>query len=79
VGIKAILLRQRCDARGFEPLRIEIIAKRKVAPGFEPQKAGRMNLATRIVSGRASAPRIPVNNPVVKTLVLLPVSFAAST
>ena len=33
------LLRQRCDARGFEPLPIEIIAKRRVAPAFEPQKA----------------------------------------
>ena len=31
------LLRQRCDARGFEPLPIEIIAKRKVAPALEPQ------------------------------------------
>ena len=28
------VLRQRCDARGFTPLRIEIIAKRKVAPAF---------------------------------------------
>jgi hypothetical protein len=33
-----IPLRQRCDARGFKPLRIEIIAKQKVAPAFEPQK-----------------------------------------
>jgi hypothetical protein len=73
------LLRQRCDGRGFEPLPIEIIAKRKVTPALEPQKAGRTNLATHIVSGRASAPRILVNDPVVKTLVLLLVSFAAST
>jgi hypothetical protein len=32
------LLRQRCDARRFEPLPIEIVAKRKVALAFEPQK-----------------------------------------
>jgi hypothetical protein len=37
------LLRQRCDARGFTPLPIEIIARQKVSPAFEPQK----------VSGRA--------------------------
>jgi hypothetical protein len=30
------LLRQRCDARGFTPLLIEIIARQKVAPAFEP-------------------------------------------
>jgi hypothetical protein len=29
------VLRQRCDARGFKSLRIEIIARRKVAPAFE--------------------------------------------
>src|ERR1700733_8239606 len=33
------VLRPRCDARGFRPLPIEIIARRKVAPAFEPQKA----------------------------------------
>jgi hypothetical protein len=32
------LLRQRCDARGFEPLPIEIIAEQKVALAFEAQK-----------------------------------------
>jgi hypothetical protein len=32
------LLRRRCDAQVFKPLPIEIIAKRKVAPAFEPQK-----------------------------------------
>jgi hypothetical protein len=31
------VLRQRCDARGFTPLPIEIIAARKVAPAFEPR------------------------------------------
>ena len=35
------LLRQRCDARGFTPLPIEIIARRKAAPAFEPQKVSR--------------------------------------
>jgi hypothetical protein len=29
------LLRQRCDARGFKLLPIEIIAERKAAPTFE--------------------------------------------
>ena len=29
------MLRQRCDARGFTPLPIENIARRKVAPAFE--------------------------------------------
>jgi hypothetical protein len=32
------VLRQRCDARGFTPPPIEILARRKVAPAFEPQK-----------------------------------------
>jgi hypothetical protein len=32
------LLRPCCDARGFKPLLIEIIARQKVAPAFEPQK-----------------------------------------
>jgi hypothetical protein len=32
------VLRQRCDARGFKSLPIEIIARRKVAPAFEPQR-----------------------------------------
>ena len=37
-SVRKQLLRQRCDARGFKPLQIEIIAKQKVAPAFEPQK-----------------------------------------
>jgi hypothetical protein len=32
------VLRQRCDACGFTLLPIEIIARRKVAPAFEPQR-----------------------------------------
>jgi hypothetical protein len=32
------LLRRSCDASGFKLLPIEIIAKRKAAPAFEPQK-----------------------------------------
>jgi hypothetical protein len=32
------VLRQRCDARGFTLLRIENIARQKVAPAFEPQR-----------------------------------------
>ena len=35
------VLRQRCDARGVKPLPIEIIARQKVAPAFEPQKVSR--------------------------------------
>ena len=31
------VLRQRCDARGLKPPPIEIIARRKVAPAFEPK------------------------------------------
>src|ERR1700722_20214412 len=30
------LLRWRCDERGFKPRPIEIIARKKVAPAFEP-------------------------------------------
>ena len=41
------MLRWRCDAWVFKPLLIEIIARRKVAPAFEPQK----------VSGRMAPPR----------------------
>ena len=51
------LLRQRCDARGFNPLPIEIIAKRKVAPAFEPQKAsGRGAPASECKAMDASGP-----------------------
>jgi hypothetical protein len=32
------MLRWRCDARVLKPLLIEIIARQKVAPAFEPQK-----------------------------------------
>jgi hypothetical protein len=32
------MLRRRCDVRGFKSLPIEIIARQKVAPAFEPQK-----------------------------------------
>jgi hypothetical protein len=39
-GLFCNLLRRRCDARGFKPLPIEIIAKRKVALAFEPQRTG---------------------------------------
>jgi hypothetical protein len=35
---RSIPLRQRCDARGFKRLPIEIIARGKVAPAFEPWK-----------------------------------------
>jgi hypothetical protein len=38
---ESTLLRQRCDAPGFEPLPIEIIAKQKVALAFEAQKGAR--------------------------------------
>ena len=48
-GVKGTVLRQRCDARGFKPLPIEIIAQRKVVPAFEPQR----------VSGRMAPPPPP--------------------
>jgi hypothetical protein len=32
---------KRCDAWVFKPLLIEIIARQKVAPAFEPQKVSR--------------------------------------
>ena len=35
---RSIPLRQRCDARCFKPLRIEIIAKQKVTLAFESRK-----------------------------------------
>ncbi len=34
------LLRQRCDVHGSSRAQIEIIARRKVAPAFEPKKLG---------------------------------------
>jgi hypothetical protein len=40
-GVGKQLLRQRCDARGFKPLPIEIIARRMMAPAFEAQKVVR--------------------------------------
>ena len=51
------LLRQRCDARGFKPLPIEIIARQKVAPAFEPQKvSGRTAPASQCNAMDASGP-----------------------
>ena len=44
------VLRQRCDARGFRPLPIEIIARRKVAPAFEPQKLSWLHGPARAAS-----------------------------
>jgi hypothetical protein len=37
------LLRPRCDARLLKPLPIEIIARQKVSPAFEPIKFGWMD------------------------------------
>ena len=51
------LLRQRCDARGFTLRLIEIIARRKVAPAFEPQKvSGRTLPASQCNAMDASGP-----------------------
>ena len=51
------MLRRRCDARGFKPLPIEIIARQKVAPAFEPQKvSGRMAPASECNAMDASGP-----------------------
>jgi hypothetical protein len=51
------MLRWRCDARVFEPLLIEIIARQKVAPAFEPQKvSGRGPPASECNAMDASGP-----------------------
>jgi hypothetical protein len=51
------LLRRRCDARGFKPLPIENIARQKVAPAFEPEKAcGRGAPASECKAMDASGP-----------------------
>src|ERR1700722_17872572 len=48
----------RCDARVLSPLPIEIIARQKVAPAFEPQKAsGRGPPATPCYAMQSSCPR----------------------
>jgi hypothetical protein len=44
------LLRQRCDARGFKSLLIEIIASQKVAPAFDPQKFSSVRMTGRAAS-----------------------------
>ena len=51
------VLRQRCDARLFKPLPIEIIARRKVTPAFEPQNpSGRGTPASECNAMDASGP-----------------------
>ena len=56
------LLRPRCYARGLEPLRIEIIAKRKVAPTFE--WIGRARLGPE--TGPAAPMQISVCDPMIQ-------------
>jgi hypothetical protein len=64
------LLRQRCDARGFKPLLIEIIAREKVAPAFEPQNRSRWMDSSGLLGrihkkgSRAWTPRARVQNSV---------------
>jgi hypothetical protein len=48
-GVGKRMLRWRCDARVCMPLLIEILARQKVAPAFEPQKGEQKD-----------GPRIPV-------------------
>ena len=51
------MLRWRCDARVFKPLLIEIIARQKVTPAFEPQKvSGRTGpgRACKVLFGKLS-------------------------
>jgi hypothetical protein len=51
------MLRRRCDARVLRRLPIEIIARQKVAPAFEPQKAsGRGPPASQCKAMDASGP-----------------------
>jgi hypothetical protein len=49
LGVGKRMLRWRCDARVCMPLLIEILARQKVAPAFEPQKGEQKD-----------GPRIPV-------------------
>jgi hypothetical protein len=63
------MLRQRCDAGLFKPLLIEIIARRRVAPAFEPKKFGVdgwLELLTKIEQkgSRDWTPRSRVQNSV---------------
>ena len=53
------LLRQRCDAPGFQPLPIEIIARQKVAPAFEPQKLSIGGLTRTAADGQGSETGLP--------------------
>ena len=51
------LLRQRCDTRGFNLFPIETVARRMVAPAFEPEKAsGRRAPASQCNAMDASGP-----------------------
>jgi hypothetical protein len=62
------VLRQRCDARGFTPLPIEIIAGQKVAPTFESQKIGMDGWLKLLIDDRKGSrdwtPRSQVQNSV---------------
>jgi hypothetical protein len=76
------VLRQRCDARGFKPLRIEIRARRKVAPAFEPQNLSWVDGPARPTSetgapGRAC--KVLFGNLVVKVRHLVAVSHHDET
>jgi hypothetical protein len=76
------VLRQRCDARGFKPLPIEIIARRKVASAFEPQNLSWVDGPARPTSetgapGRAC--KVLFGNLVVKVRHLVAVSHHDET
>ena len=49
------LLRQRCDALVFKPLPIEIIARQKVAPAFDPRNCRRWMTGQATSKDRARA------------------------
>jgi hypothetical protein len=64
------MLRWRCDARVFKPLLIEIIARQKGAPAFEPPNRGRWMDSSGLLGrihkkgSRARTPRARVQNSV---------------
>jgi hypothetical protein len=76
------VLRRRCDARGFKRLPIEIIAKRRVGPAFEPQNLSWVDGPARPTSetgapGRAC--KVLFGNLVVKVRHLVAVSHHDET
>ena len=67
------LLRQRCEARGFKPLSIENIARRKATPAFEPRNCGGWRIAQARETGAPSRTcKLLFGNLAVQILLLVP-------